>query len=41
MDAAVMKLVQAGLDDNTILATLGAQGVTAQQVTEVRASLGQ
>jgi hypothetical protein len=41
MDAAVMKLVQAGLDDNTILATLGDQGVTAQQVTEVRASLGQ
>jgi hypothetical protein len=41
MDAAVMKLVQAGLDDNTILATLGDQGVTAQQVSEVRASLGQ
>jgi hypothetical protein len=40
MDANIMKLVQAGLDDNTIVTTLAAQGVTAQQVAEVRQALG-
>lgn len=40
MDSNIMKLVQAGLDDATILQTLGAQGVTAQQVAEVRATFG-
>lgn len=41
MDAAIIKLVQANLPDQTIIDTLAAQGVTAQQVAEVRASLGQ
>lgn len=40
MDANIMKLVQAGLDDTTIVTTLAAQGVTAQQVAEVRQALG-
>lgn len=40
MDANIMKLVQAGLPDETIVQTLGSQGVTAEQVAQVRATFG-